>query len=103
MQLISILLDNAAKYTPDHGALSVSLKNKPGSRVAGKNTCENRPEEDMEKLFDRFYRGDCARTQKNGGYGIGLSAARAIAEANGGTITAEYAVKEKSIIFSVTL
>ena len=43
-----------------------------------------------EKLFDRFYRVDAARTQKNGGYGIGLSMARMLASSNLGTITAEY-------------
>ena len=41
-------------------------------------------------LFDRFYRGDVARTQKNGGYGIGLSMAQAIVAAHKGTITAAY-------------
>ena len=43
-----------------------------------------------DKLFDRFYRDDKARTQKTGGYGIGLSVARSIAEANKVAITAEY-------------
>ena len=41
-------------------------------------------------MFDRFYRADAARTQKNGGYGIGLSMARMLASSNHGTITAEY-------------
>ena len=55
-----------------------------------KNTCEKLPEGEPEKLFDRFYRGDSARTQKSGGYGIGLSVAQAIVEVHKGTITAEY-------------
>ncbi len=41
------------------------------------------PEGNLEKLFDRFYRADTARTQKKGGYGIGLSVARVIANAHG--------------------
>ena len=44
----------------------------------------------LDRLFDRFYRADAARTQKNGGYGIGLSMARMLASSNHGTITAEY-------------
>ena len=43
-----------------------------------------------EKLFDRFYRFDAARTQKTGGYGIGLAVARSIAAANRGTLRARY-------------
>lgn len=55
------------------------------------NTCAELPDAEPDKLFDRFYRGDKARTQKNGGYGIGLSVARSIVEANRGTIDAEFA------------
>ena len=54
------------------------------------NTCAELPDAEPDKLFDRFYRGDKARTQKNGGYGIGLSVARSIVEANRGTIDAEF-------------
>lgn len=49
------------------------------------------PRRRADKLFDRFYRGDKARTQKNGGYRIGLSVARSIVETNRGTIDAEFA------------
>lgn len=55
------------------------------------NTCTELPDAEPDKLFDCFYRGDKARTQKNGGYGIGLSVARSIVEANRGTIDAEFA------------
>ena len=54
------------------------------------NTCEQLPAVPPERLFERFYRGDEARTQKTGCYGIGLSVAKAIAEACRGTLTAEY-------------
>lgn len=67
-----------------------------------KNTCAELPKEEPEKLFDRFYRGDSARTQKNGGYGIGLSAARAIAESNRGSIAAEYE-NQNTIVFTVKI
>ena len=68
-----------------------------------RNTCDPVPEEELERLFDRFYRGDAARTQSGGGYGIGLSAARAIAEAHGGSITARSETDPPSLTFSVTL
>lgn len=55
-----------------------------------KNTCDIAEKIDLEKLFERFYRYDDARTQKDGGYGIGLSAARAICQAHGGNITAAF-------------
>lgn len=103
-QLVSILLDNACKYTPEQGQVSVSL-HKEGSKaiLQAKNTCLQAPEENLERLFDRFYRGDTARTQSSGGYGIGLSAARAIAQAHGGTITASYDKAEQVICFTVVL
>ena len=59
-------------------------------------------EENPEKLFDRFYRRDEARTQKKGGYGIGLSAARAIAAANKAQISVCYNGQE-SIVFDVKM
>jgi two-component system sensor histidine kinase CiaH len=88
-QLLSILLDNAVKYANDSGEIQVSLE-KSGKhiRLQVQNTCQTMPDGDLKKLFDRFYRGDSARTQKSGGYGIGLSAARAIAANAHGSLTA---------------
>ncbi len=91
LQLISILLDNALKYTNDSGTIIVSLqKSDKRIKLLIKNSCEKLPDTPPDKLFDRFCRDDKARTQKTGGYGIGLSVARAITEANNGSITAEY-------------
>lgn len=104
LQLVSVLLDNACKYTPETGTVSLSLhKEGNRARLQVKNTCPQSPEEDLEKLFDRFYRGDVARTQSSGGCGIGLSAARAVAQAHGGTITASYDKSEQLISFTVLL
>lgn len=82
--------------------LDVMMPKKSGRELVlqVKNTCEKLPEVEPEKLFERFYRGDAARTQKSGGYGIGLSAARAIALAHGGTLGASY---EKDDIICFTL
>lgn len=92
-QLVTILLDNAIKYTPEDGSVCFSLT-KDGKRIqiVEENTCDPSVEPDPERLFERFYRGDSARTQgkDSSGYGIGLSAARAICENFGGKLTAEY-------------
>jgi len=52
------------------------------------NTCSNMPEGDLDRLFDSFYRADASRNSRTGGYGIGLSAARAICASHGGSIRA---------------
>ncbi len=102
-QLISILLDNAVKYTNEGGEIRILLSGKEKRvRLEVLNTCEQLPDVPADKLFDRFYRGDAARTQRNGGYGIGLSAARSIAAANRGTIHASY-LKPNQICFTVRI
>ena len=78
------------------------LSEEPQQSVKQQNEPPVQPEENFEKLFDRFYRADTARTQKKGGYGIGLSVARAIANAHGGSITAEV-TKNQEIDFKVVL
>ena len=97
-QMISILLDNAVKYTPESGTIRFCVMNDGGHvEITAENTCEAPSNSDPERLFERFYRGDSARTQSNpsSGYGIGLSAARAIAETFGGKLTAEYTATGK--------
>lgn len=102
-QLLSILLDNAVKYSESGGKIDVSVKKRDKSVIITvKNVCSELPDENPSRLFDRFYRGDSARTQKNGGYGIGLSAAKAIAEALKGSINASYD-SEKVVSFTVKL
>lgn len=100
-RLVSILLDNAVKYAPSKGSVAISLERRGKNIVLGiQNQCEKLPECEPEKLFDRFYRADAARTQENGGYGIGLSAAKTIVERCGGTIKASY-LPPDSILFTV--
>lgn len=102
-QLISILFDNASKYTNDSGTVIVSLqKSDKRIKLLIKNSCEKLPDTSPHKLLDRFYRDDKARTQKTGGYGIGLSVARSIAEANRGSIAVEYE-KPNFVSFTVKL
>lgn len=91
IQLIDILLDNASKYTNENGTVSILLsKTDKHAKLIIKNTCDKLPDAPPQKLFDRFYRDDKARNQKSGGYGIGLSMAQSIVQANKASITAEY-------------
>ena len=96
-QLVTILLDNALKYTLESGNILLSLAREGRHiRMIAENTCDPSLEPEPERLFERFYRGDSARTQEKNtsGYGIGLSAARAICENFGGRLTAEYPTSE---------
>ena len=100
--LVSILMDNAVKYTPAEGQITVVLKGQ-GRHVelAIHNDCAKIPRGDLTRLFDRFYRDDQSRSRDSGGYGIGLSAAQAVVQAHHGKITAKE--DRNGITFSVIL
>ncbi len=89
-QLLSILLDNAIKYSPPQGMIKTTLE-KRGKNIyfTIRNTAEPIAAENLSRLFDRFYRTDKSRNSETGGYGIGLSIARAITDAHKGKISAE--------------
>lgn len=102
-QLFTVLVDNAVKYSSNFSEIYINLKPENDKTVfTTRNTCDSLPECEPEKLFDRFYRADEARTQKNGGYGIGLSVARAIAENHGWEIFANYE-KDNIMTFTVVM
>lgn len=88
-QLVSILLDNAVKYALPDSDISLTLeKTRRGVRLAVANRCTPLPAQELDRLFDRFYRADPSRNAATGGFGIGLSLARSIAEGHHGTIRA---------------
>lgn len=89
-QMLSNLLDNALKYSPRSGSISLTLERRGRSvRLSVFNTTAGPIDrERLGDLFDRFYRADPSRSTQSGGYGIGLSIAKAVAEAHRGTIAA---------------
>lgn len=88
-QLVSILLDNALKYSPEGGRVEISLRRQNRSLcLKVYNTAQNIDTENLDRLFDRFYRGDESRSGETGGYGIGLSVAKAITNSHRGKINA---------------
>jgi len=93
-QLVMILLDNAIKYTPKGGKVSITLKKQKDEAVLRvRNTGVGISEEDRKQIFERFYRADMSHArqdgEESGGYGLGLAIAKAICESCGGGISVE--------------
>ena len=102
-QLVSILIDNAIKYADPSSPILVSLKkSKKKIIIKTENACAEPIKGDLSKLFDRFYRADESRNSETGGFGIGLSLAKSIAEGHGGKISAS-SPEENRIEFTITL
>lgn len=88
-KLVSILLDNACKYSPGDGKISVTLEKSGKSLLLTVyNTAENIAQGNADMLFERFYRADSSRNSESGGFGLGLAVAKAVAEAHKGKIHA---------------
>lgn len=99
--LITILLDNAVKYTNENGYISVGLEKKKNRiYLSVFNTTEYISKEQISHLFDRFYRTDSSRNSQTGGYGLGLSIAAATVESHRGKVIAE-TEDEKSLRITV--
>jgi heavy metal sensor kinase len=85
-----ILIDNAAKYTPSEGFISVSVEAQGGfARASVSDTGFGIARDDLAHVFDRFWRADKARSREQGGAGLGLSIAKWIVEMHHGTIGVE--------------
>lgn len=98
-QLVSVLLDNALKYAPEGGEIALALARQGKYfRLTVENTAQGITKELLENLFDRFYRGDVSRDSSQGGYGIGLSIARAVVQAHRGKISAAAKGEDKLLI-----
>ncbi len=100
-QVFANLLDNAIKYTPAGGSVTVSVHDESRPAVAlFRDTGIGIPAEEQDKIWSRLYRGDKSRSQR--GLGLGLSLVKAVVEAHGGKVTVSSQVSQGSE-FAVTL
>jgi len=94
-RLLLILLDNAVKYTPAGGRCEIALEQEGDrAKIRVRDTGIGIAEQDLQSIFERFYRADRARSRNIRGAGLGLAIARWITEMHGGTIAAESEVGE---------
>jgi signal transduction histidine kinase len=89
-EVLHVLLENAVAHTPKGGIISVAARARAKwVEISVSDTGEGIPAEDLPHIFERFYRVDKSRTRATGGSGLGLTIARRLVEAHGGTITAQ--------------
>jgi len=107
-QVMMNLLDNAIKYTPEHGAIAVSAEAVPDGAGGGmmeigvRDSGQGIPEDDLPRLFERFYRVDKARSRALGGTGLGLAIVKHLVRSMGGDVHVDSVVNEGST-FSFTV
>ncbi|HEY6567970.1 MAG TPA: ATP-binding protein [Actinomycetota bacterium] len=97
-QVLFNLVDNAMRFTPDGGRVRIEAHRENGSvLISVSDSGVGISEEDLPRLFERFYRVDQSRSREDGGTGIGLAIARSVVEAHGGTISAASELGEGSV------
>ena len=99
-KLVSILLDNAMKYSTEDGTVELTLERiGRNARLSVKNSTQPMEKGSADRLFERFTREDRSRNSESGGFGLGLAIAKAVTEAHKGTIRAE---SEDGVSLTVT-
>jgi two-component system, OmpR family, sensor histidine kinase BaeS len=89
-QVLANLLQNASRYTPDGGLVTIAAEAQRGDvLVSVTNTGDGIPQQDLPHLFERFYRVEKSRDRAHGGAGIGLAIVKQLVEATGGRVGAE--------------
>jgi two-component system phosphate regulon sensor histidine kinase PhoR len=107
-QVMMNLLDNAIKYTPERGVITVSAQAVPDSsqgemiEIGVRDSGQGIPADDLPRLFERFYRVDKARSRALGGTGLGLAIVKHLVRSMGGDVRVQSIVNEGST-FSFTL
>jgi two-component system phosphate regulon sensor histidine kinase PhoR len=87
---VANLIDNASKYTPDGGTITVAAKaNGQHVTIEVSDNGIGIPQDDVPRIFERFYRVDRSRSRDMGGTGLGLSIVKHVAQVHGGTIDVE--------------
>jgi signal transduction histidine kinase len=101
-QVLANLLSNAARYSRPGGSVVVRVERRPGDcLVSVVNPSEPIPAEDVDRLFERFYRVEKSRDRARGGAGIGLAIVRQLVEQGGGRVGAESAEGRTTVWFTV--
>ncbi|HEX8960089.1 MAG TPA: ATP-binding protein [Geobacteraceae bacterium] len=102
-QVLVNLLDNAIKYTPEKGSVTIAAQDAGEMlRIAVTDSGIGIPPNDLPRLFERFYRVDAARSRDQGGTGLGLSIVKHLVQLHGGTVSVESA-PGKGSTFSFTI
>jgi histidine kinase len=89
-QVLTNILDNALRHTPEGGRIILSAKQR-GDQVelSVQDSGPGLKTEDLDRIFERFYRTDSSRQREDGGSGLGLAIAKSIVQAHGGQLSAE--------------
>ena len=98
-QVLRALIDNSLKFTPPDGTITVRAgKRNDAVHIAVADTGIGIPEDEVNNIFNRFYRVDKARSKESGGSGLGLSIVKWIVDAHGGSIRAESTIGKGTAI-----
>jgi two-component system, OmpR family, sensor histidine kinase BaeS len=104
LQVLTNVLDNARRHTPPGGSVTIKTQTDPGwVTIFISDTGDGITADQLPHLFERFYRGDTARSRDEQGSGIGLTISRSIVEAHGGQLTAFSAGAKQGATFTIRI